>query len=283
MLWPNVNGCAKPVAASYPLLASFVPVVLWYLLFQLSPFLPCSIRPSVDVSTLPFVETVLFQGLPHRWASAYTSTPHDILAALVYAMHALLPFLCILHLCKDGRKTHVPFFAVFFGSVSLIAVMTHLVFPTAPPWWLELYQYTQPSYAESGNPAGLSRVDNMLNARFFAATYEKSPIVFGSFPSLHAAWPIVATLTVNRALRFWVGCYAAIVWWAAMYLEHHYFVDLLGGLVYVVVVRLAMTKGKDWARAALRMSALGMNVPPSPRKLAPAKDPVAVVDYCNIV
>jgi len=33
--------------------------------------------------------------------------------------------------------------------------------------------------------------------------------------------------------------YASLVWWAAMYLNHHFLVDLLGGLFYVIVCYMA--------------------------------------------
>jgi len=31
-----------------------------------------------------------------------------------------------------------------------------------------------------------------------------------------------------------MGFYTFLVWWAALYLNHHYFVDLIGALVFVV-------------------------------------------------
>ena len=44
---------------------------------------------------------------------------------------------------------------------------------------------------------------------------------------------MITTFAPNFKIFKIVGIiYVAIVWWAAMYLKHHYFVDLLGGAVF---------------------------------------------------
>lgn len=75
--------------------------------------------------------------------------------------------------------------------------------------------------------------------------------MFGSWPSLHGAWPIMITIFLPKIVvlkvlgmylaewckeQFIVGViYILWVWWAAVYLNHHYLVDLLGGLLFVIL------------------------------------------------
>jgi len=121
------------------------------------------------------------------------------------------------------------------GILNLLAVITQISWPTAPPWYVEQYGGEhEANYETVGDEAGLARVDNLIRFSLFQHLYGQSPIVFGSFPSLHAAWPIVITTFSPdyKILKIIGTIYVAVVWWAAMYLNHHYFVDLLGGAVF---------------------------------------------------
>lgn len=90
----------------------------------------------------------------------------------------------------------------------------------------------------SGNPgAALSRVDKLFGIIFYQETYTtQNRIPFGSFPSLHAAWPslIMFCFPIRGSHLFKVlaVCYVCLIYWAAMYLQHHYVIDLLGGTLY---------------------------------------------------
>lgn len=83
-----------------------------------------------------------------------------------------------------------------------------------------------------------------MQVSLFQKLYGQSPIVFGSFPSLHAAWPIVITIFSPsfRFVKVVGGIYTAIVWWAAMYLNHHFFVDLLGGAIFTAFAYVIATQ-----------------------------------------
>ncbi len=43
----------------------------------------------------------------------------------------------------------------------------------------------------TGEAAGLAYADEILGIQFFHTIYTSSPVVFGSWPSLHAAWPMM--------------------------------------------------------------------------------------------
>jgi len=135
-----------------------------------------------------------------------------------------------------------------FGWMNLLAVATQIALPTAPPWFHDAYVHTPqtqlPSYNQKGHPAGLMRVDTVLESKIFDNTYSKSPVVYGAFPSMHCGWPFIFTLYYTGNWQIVIYGYAILLAWSAMYLKHHYLTDVLGGWAYAY---LAM-KIADWGR-----------------------------------
>ena len=85
----------------------------------------------------------------------------------------------------------------------------------------------------------LSRVDAMVGVPYFASMYARSSDVFGAIPSLHAAYPLLMVRIGFPLHRMWgrvllVGIY---LWtcFAAVYLDHHWVINLLAGSVYALV------------------------------------------------
>lgn len=109
-----------------------------------------------------------------------------------------------------------------------------------PPGYETNYGEFEPAtYSMPGSPGGLARVDDILGLSMYKNTFTASPLVFGAFPSLHSAcaWQLAFFLVYlfgPRAIPF-VGAYVFWIWWATMYLGHHYVVDLVGGAGYAVV------------------------------------------------
>jgi membrane-associated phospholipid phosphatase len=118
--------------------------------------------------------------------------------------------------------------------------------PTAPPWYFYNYGFntTIANYEMKGDPAGLIRVDEMFHITFYRNMFDNSPVVFGSFPSLHCAWPALLALFVYfdtnlpRWIKWAAVAYPVYVALAVMYLRHHYFVDAWGGAFYSLGVYL---------------------------------------------
>lgn len=112
----------------------------------------------------------------------------------------------------------------------------------SPICFNELVWNTVLTLYEQGDPAGLVRVDSLFNIEFYKNMFDSSPVVFGSFPSLHCGWPSVLALLVfydtnlPRALKWASVGYVVYVALAVMYLKHHYFVDAFGGTFYSVVI-----------------------------------------------
>ncbi|KNE70200.1 hypothetical protein AMAG_15170 [Allomyces macrogynus ATCC 38327] len=135
---------------------------------------------------------------------------------------------------------------------------------TAAPWYNDKYSTAEPDWHMRGDAAGLARVDPILGAPVFAAVFANSPLVFGAFPSLHAAYAVLAAIFIGDQfpwLRFGrrvriptavLGmAYAAGIWWATMYLAPHYLIDLLGGGALAVACYTAARKRIGEVRRAL--------------------------------
>jgi membrane-associated phospholipid phosphatase len=232
------------------------PAIGWFLAFNFSAYIPPEIRPHIDTRTLPYLESKILGGrsLQH-WPrnliedeQKYDGLVHflDLLSAFVYVIHFCFVWFFAIGIYvyyrkrtdQSGKPIINPWtFFWCWGWLNFISVMTQLCWPTAPPWYIELYGNKPPSYSMGGDPAGLENADHILNFPLFGSLYGKSPIVFGSFPSLHGAWPIMITIFApsSKIIKFVGTIYVVLVWWAAMYLNHHFLVDLIGGLLYVIV------------------------------------------------
>jgi membrane-associated phospholipid phosphatase len=71
---------------------------------------------------------------------------------------------------------------------------------------------------------------------------------FAAFPSLHAAYPVLAALVVRERwprAGLAIAIYGAVVWFAIIYLGHHYVVDALGGALYAVFSYRAVKRVMD--------------------------------------
>lgn len=108
-----------------------------------------------------------------------------------------------------------------------------LAFPCTPPWYEKEHPSLEPAhYGMPGSPAGLARVDKLFGVDMYTTSFTTAPMPFGAFPSLHAANATLEALFMSWAfprLRPLFVFYVGWLWWATMYLNHHYAVDLVGG------------------------------------------------------
>lgn len=219
-----------PVGKHHAVLA--FPLVLWFTLFQFGTRIPHEYRPEIDVRTLPFLENALF-GEAFSFIVETSNNTFVLIAAIPYLLHFVIPWVFAAYLYKTDGKPLI--FLWCIGILNTASVLTHLFMPTAPPWYIEKYGLNTPAdYSIPGDPGRLREADIILNMPLFERLYGNNPIVFGSFPSLHAAWPfMIATFTSWGHLK-WL--YVFWVWWAALYLKHHYFLDVIGGVLYTGAV-----------------------------------------------
>lgn len=126
----------------------------------------------------------------------------------------------------------VPVYAQTFGYLNILGVTIQLIFPCSPPWYENMYGLAPANYSMEGSPAGLARIDKLFGLDMYTTNFTASPLVFGAFPSLHSGNAVLEALFMSHCfpkLRPYVIAYAMWMWWATMYLSHHYAVDLVGG------------------------------------------------------
>ncbi len=116
--------------------------------------------------------------------------------------------------------------------MNLIGVGIQLTFPCSPPWYENKYGLAPANYSMHGSPAGLAAIDELFGIALYTPGFTASPMVFGAFPSLHAGSATMEALFMShlfpKLTPIFVG-YTLWLWWATMYLSHHYAVDLVGG------------------------------------------------------
>jgi inositol phosphorylceramide synthase catalytic subunit len=211
-----------------------LPIGIWLVMFQFTALIQPEFRPEIDVTTLPYVERVFF-GTPFLFELIPLDDVLITVAAAPYLCHFMIPWIYAVYLLAIDAK---PFtFLWLLGILNILAVATQVIFPTAAPWYNYNFGTLPASYEMTGDPGRFIQVDAVLGVRLFEGLYGQSPLVFGSFPSLHGAWPfLIALYSTYLALpgHKFIWFYMLWVWFAAVYSKHHYLIDLVGGAVYTL-------------------------------------------------
>jgi len=163
--------------------------------------------------------------------------PLEMTTAAIYAAHFLLP-LAIAFVLWLKRRVAYYHYVIALMLMSFAQFFTAIVLPVAPPRFAGLYGEALP-VVDLG-----SQVAQQTGIGVLSWAYHNmigNPVA--AFPSLHAAYPILAYLFLREhwpRASWLMLAYTAAVWFSIMYLGHHYLVDALGGLVYAVVAYLVV-------------------------------------------
>jgi inositol phosphorylceramide synthase catalytic subunit len=210
-----------------------LPVTTYLITFYSSQFIPNNHRPTIYVSLLPTLESVLFGANISDLLTRYTHPVLDVIAWLPYGVgHFTIPFIVAIFLWLFRPKQALHLWGRAFGWMNFVGVVTQIIFPCAAPWYEVIFGLTPAHYSMKGSPGGLLRIDNILHSHGYTVTFSNSPVVFGAFPSLHSACATMEALFLahffpQMATYAWI--YAAVLYWATMYLTHHYLIDVVGG------------------------------------------------------
>ena len=182
---------------------------------------------------LPALENIFYGANLSNILSAHKNTLLDILAWLPYGIiHFGAPVVCSIIMFIFGPPGVVPNFARSFGWMNLVGVTIQLLFPCSPPWYENMYGLAPANYSIAGSPAGLARLDQLFGIDLYTSKFIASPMVFGAFPSLHSGSATIEALFMSHVFPQFQPLFIAYtlwLWWATMYLSHHYAVDLVGG------------------------------------------------------
>lgn len=157
----------------------------------------------------------------------------DLLAGLFYINWVPVPLAFGFYLFLKNPNQLLRFSLSFLVS-NILGFILYYTFPAAPPWYVHLHGFEFIPQTP-GNAAGLLRIDELLNIELYKGMYEKSSNVFAAFPSLHAAYPLVGFIYSIRNRYFvWsgiLGMFTVGIWWAAIYTQHHYVIDIIAGIL----------------------------------------------------
>ncbi|ETW76678.1 hypothetical protein HETIRDRAFT_460872 [Heterobasidion irregulare TC 32-1] len=211
----------------------FIPIAAWLLTFYSSRFIPDEHRPAISVSVLPTLESVLYGANISDILTRFTHPVLDVLAWLPYGViHFTFPFVVGAFLWLFRSKEALHFWGRAFGYMNLIGVIIQILFPCASPWYEVIFGLTPADYSMLGSPGGLLRIDNIFHSHGYTITFSNAPVIFGAFPSLHSGCATIEALVLSHFFpqtTKYVWTYAGVLYWATMYLTHHYLVDVVGG------------------------------------------------------
>ena len=187
--------------------------------------------------------------IPSFWLDRIQNPALTVIAALFYSLHLFMPiFLGYLLWRKEEMRLQFFEFAWTLTLTSYFALITFWLFPVAPPWWVWSHGFAQPDsvMVAKESAAGLRFVDKMLGFGIFSHTYgalNSNP--FAAVPSLHAAYSFLVAFFAIR--NFGKKGYIAIIYpvgiyFSALYLKHHYLIDLILGTFYALIAAYIATR-----------------------------------------
>lgn len=209
------------------------PVFSYLITFYSSQFTPVSWRPGISVALLPALESVLYGANISDILTRFTHPVLDIIGWLSYGViHYVGPFVVAAFVWLFRTKEVLHLWARVFGYMNLTGVIIQILFPCAAPWYELIYGLTPANYTMRGSAGGLARIDAIFHSKGYTTAFGNSPLVFGAFPSLHAGCATLEALFLShffpQTTRY-IWCYAGVLYWATMYLTHHYLIDVVGG------------------------------------------------------
>lgn len=175
----------------------------------------------------------------HDWLQPRATPALDLFCAIpygifLYVVVAYALFLFIRNLPAQQR------FVWGFFVLNLAGYLTYHIYPAGPPWYYHSHGCVIDLATRSSPGPNLTRVDAMMGFGYFAGFYGRGSDVFGAMPSLHVAYPlqmIIEGWAFHRAFgRFMLVAFYLSMCFAAVYLDHHWVLDLIAGSLGAVVV-----------------------------------------------
>ncbi len=193
----------------------------------------------------------------HHWPAV------DLLAAVPYLIFIYLAFIYAAYLYFVDRP-RMRFYLWSLALANYIAYAMWLIVPAAPPWYIRTYGCAI-DMAALPSAAGLVRVDHLLGIRYFHDFYSRASSVFGAMPSMHCAYPMIGLLTAWKSIGWKTRplhlIYALWMFFAAIYLGHHWVLDALAGWLVSVVAVSVVSLVRRYATSQQAARAIRLLVP----------------------
>jgi membrane-associated phospholipid phosphatase len=140
-------------------------------------------------------------------------------------------------------------YTVAMFALSFAGFVVFLLVPVAPPWLAARHHLLPGVHPLIALPSAVSPYYQHLN-----------PDPAAAFPSLHAAYPLLAALAlwpVTRRGATLALAWTVTVWFSVVYLGQHYITDIIGGMAFAVGTWMIVTQLAVPLVPALRRQAAG--------------------------
>ena len=178
--------------------------------------------------------------------------PWDYAIVYVYLSHFVTSFIVAAVLWRRNYERFCRYMWMYL-VLTFTGFVVFVLWPSQPPWMV----------AEHGHVPALSRVVVVMLGRvklhLAAAIILKgsayaNPVA--AMPSLHAAYPLLITLTFWRTSRWWARAilvaYPTAMAFTLVYGAEHFVVDVVVGWLFAVAVHASLSPAFDWWQSAER-------------------------------
>lgn len=169
----------------------------------------------------------------HHWPAV------DLLCAVPYGtfLFVIMATAVVLFVRDYTRMLR---FSWCWFALNMAGFATYHFWPAAPPWYFHAHGCLVDLAAHASEGAALARVDARFSTDYFAGMYGRASDVFGAMPSLHCAYALLIVLVgwgaFGWALRIASAAFLGVMCFGAVYLDHHWVLDVIAGLLYCSVV-----------------------------------------------
>jgi len=236
-----VTGRLKRAGA---FLYDWIPFVILLFAYDAMRGIADDIGGRIHYLELIEAEKAIFGGIPTIWLQQEffvlgAVAWYDIVAAMTYSFHLFLPVMFAYFIWIQDRQLFRKFRDSFI-LLSYAALITFLLYPSAPPWLANDTGYLQPVHKVLFE---MDHVYSMVTIQTIYLLVNANPVA--AIPSLHVGFPWLMFLfamkywgrrgIVTILLPFGIGL-------SAVYLGEHYVIDLIIGVAYATAAFLFIEK-----------------------------------------
>jgi membrane-associated phospholipid phosphatase len=177
----------------------------------------------------------------HHWTSL------DLLCGFAYLVFVGEYLMTAFYLFFSRKFYWLKRFGWSFLMVNVMGFITYFIYPAAPPWYVSQYGLGPARMDIHPTAAAAARFDQILGTHFFDQIYSRGVDVYGAYPSLHVTYPFLVMLTTFQITRLKRARVPAVAFYllmclSAVYLQHHYVVDILLGTAYATFTWIVLAK-----------------------------------------
>lgn len=230
-----------------------LPMVVYATMYDFFAFIPFDSLLPIRVSEPYQLDKLLFgisNGsqvlLLHEFIFQKLANPFlDVVSGVFYFLHIPVFLALVLYFWQKYSSSLAQKFTLGFLVINLLAFSTYFLYPAAAPWYVTKFGFAQPLHPIPGDPAGLIRFEHIFGLHLFSENYGISPVVFGAIPSMHAGFATLGWLfswKTSRTTVALMSVYISGMYFSALYLQHHYLLDVIIGIAYAIIAWLIVDK-----------------------------------------